>query len=210
MSAALLAIAATVSAQATDESYVVSVAFDALFDTEGRVVELRPHKEAEHPAALWANLKSRLGAMKVPPVTGEDGRPASFRTGLYLRLEVSRGDGKTGQVSIKGLRPNPLILSEDYYGLPRDISRTAGWTGDVEATCVVGIDGRCGEVKVKALPGIPQSVLNWASETLALWRFQPPEVGGKPIPSPVTHSFRLNVHDNLPDRRLFQRGGGGG
>lgn len=162
-------------------------------------MELRPHKEAEQSAALWANLKARLGAMKVPPVMGEDGRPATFRTGLYLSLEVDPGDGKMGQIRIKGLTPKPLILAEDYYGLPRDISKTAGWTGNVEAECVVGVNGRCGDVTVKALPGIPQSVLKWASATLALWRFQPPEIDGKPIASPVRQSFTIDVKDDAPD-----------
>jgi len=198
-SLALLAAVAATPACAASEGYSVSVAFDASFDAEGRLVDLRPHKEAEHPAALWANLKSRLGAMKVPPVMGEAGRPATFRTGLYLNLEVDPGDGRQGQVRIKDLAPKPLILVEDYYGLPRDISRTAGWTGEVEAECIVGIDGRCGEVKVKALPGIPQSVLKWASATLALWRFQPPEIGGKPIASPVKQSFDLSIKEDAPD-----------
>lgn len=182
------------------------VAFDASFDAEGRLVALRPHNEAEQPAPLWDNLKARLAAMKVPPVLGEDGQPASFRTGLYLNLEVSpAGEGKMGQVRIKGLKPKPLVLSADYYGLPKDISRTAGWNGEVEAECTVGTDGRCGDVKVKALPGMPQSVLKWASATMALWQFQPPEINGKPIPSPVHQSFRLSIKENAPDYYHFRR-----
>ncbi|RZL33322.1 MAG: hypothetical protein EOP35_18165 [Rubrivivax sp.] len=201
----LMGCAALTPALAADEKYSVSVAFDASFDAEGRVTELRPHKEAEHPAALWANLKPRLLTMKVPPVVGEDGQPATFRTGLYLSLEVEPGDGKTGQIRIKGLKPSPLVLVEDYFGLPRDVSRSAGWTGDVEAECTVGIDGRCGEVKVKALPGIPHSVLKWANATLGLWRFQPPEINGKPIPSPVRQSFSLSIKENAPDYYHFRR-----
>lgn len=200
MCVTLLVAAAVSPARAADDSYEVSVAFDASFDIEGKLVTLRPHEESEHPAAMWDNLKARLAPMKVPPVRGEDGQPATFRTGLYLTLAVDPGDGKSsGQMRIKGLKPSPLVLSKDYYGLPKDISRSAGWTGDVEAECVVGIDGRCGEVKVKALPGIPQSVLKWANATLALWRFQPPEINGKPVPSPVHQSFRLNINENAPD-----------
>lgn len=186
-------------AQAADERYEVVVAFDASFGTDGRVVELRPYNEGQQSAALWAQLKARLAAMQVPPVQDDAGQPATFRTGLYLTLEISKGDGSKGQVRITGLQPKPLVLSEEYFGLPKDISRSSDWAGDVEAECIVGIDGRCGEVKVKALPGIPESVLKWARATLELWRFQPPEINGKPIASPVKQSFSVNVKDIGPD-----------
>ncbi|WP_422012077.1 hypothetical protein [Roseateles sp.] len=197
--AALLALGATGAARADDDSYVVTLAFDASFDTEGKVTELRPHEEAEHPAALWNNLKSRLGSMKLPPVKGDDGQPATFRTGLYVSLEVSKGgDGKGGQVRIKGLNPSPLVLVKDYYAAPKDVKGSAGWSGDVSAECLVGVDGRCGEIKVDALPGIPQSVLRWASVSLALWRFQSPEINGKPIPAPVRQNFTMSIADDMP------------
>lgn len=195
--AAVLAAALTRPAFAGD-SYLVDVAFDASFDTEGRVVELRPQDEAEHPAAFWNNLKTRLGAMKIPPVKGEDGQPATFRTGLNIRLQVTQADGKSGQVQIKGLVPQPLVLVKDYFGAPSDVAKTAGWSGDVEVDCLVGTDGRCGEIKVKALPGIPPSVLRWANATLALWRFQPPEINGKPITAPVHQVFTLSIPDDMP------------
>lgn len=195
---AMLALAAG-SARAAD-SYDVDVAFDASFDTEGKLVELRPFQESEHPAALWNNLKSRLGSMKLPPVKDDAGQPATFRTGLYVVLEVTKGSDKdkAGQVRIKGLDARPLVISRDYWGGPADVAKTAGWTGEVEADCLVGTDGRCGEVKVKAVAGIPQSVVRWASATLALWRFQPPEINGKPIPAPVHQVLKLNTSDDMP------------
>lgn len=195
--AALLALGGVGPVLASGEGYAVTVAFDASFDTTGKLVVLRAHDEAEHPAAFWNSLKTRLASMKLPPVQGDDGQPATFRTGLYVSMEITKGNGD-GQVRITNLIPKPLILVKDYYGLPRDISATAGWSGDVEAQCVVGTDGRCGEVKVVALPGIPQSVLKWAGATLALWRFQPPEINGKPIAVPVQQSFSLSISDDMP------------
>ncbi|PTT81320.1 hypothetical protein DBR42_18200 [Pelomonas sp. HMWF004] len=197
LAAAVLAIGAT-GATAAPPAYAIEVAFDATFDTEGRLTELRPHDEAEHPAALWNNLKSRLGSMKLPPVKTEDGQPASFRTGLYVNLEITPQDGKAGQVRIQGLDARPLVLSTDYWGGPSDVAKTAGWSGEVEAECLVGVDGRCGEVKVKALAGIPQSVVRWASASLALWRFQPPEINGKPVPAMVRKVLTLNVTEAMP------------
>ncbi|MBV8033721.1 hypothetical protein [Roseateles sp.] len=199
VAACLLAAGVAGPAHAEGENYVVTLAFDASFDAEGKVTDLRPHEEAEHSAALWNNLKSRLGGMKLPPVKGDDGQPATFRTGLYVSLEVSKGsDGKGGQVRIKGLNPSPLVLVKDYYAPPKDVQKSAGWSGDVNAECLVGVDGRCGEVKVDALPGIPQSVLRWASSSMTLWRFQPPEINGKPIAAPVRQSFSMNTRDHMP------------
>jgi len=195
--AAALALGAGSPAWAAD-SYVVDIAFDASFDTEGKVTELRPHNEAEHPAALWNNLKSRLGGMKLPPVKAEDGQPATFRTGLYVSLEVTQADGKAGQVRIKGLDARPLVLVKDYFGAPKEVSKSAGWNGDVEAECLVGTDGRCGEVKVKALASMPQSVVRWATATLGLWRFQPPEINGKPVPTTIHEVLSLKVSDDMP------------
>lgn len=195
--AALLALAAAGPSWASGDSYGVTVAFDASFDTTGKLVVLQPQDEDEHPAAFWNSLKTRLASMKLSPVKTGDGQPASLRTGLYVSMEITKSNGE-GQVRITNLVPKPLILVKDYYGLPRDVAATAGWSGEVEAECVVGTDGRCGDVKVNALPGIPQSVLRWAGATLALWRFQPPEINGKAIAVPVHQSFTLNIADDMP------------
>ena len=200
--AAMCAVAAAVGVAAgpacAADSYVVELAFDATFDTDGKVSELRPHNEAEHPAALWNNLKTRLSSMKLPPVKTEDGQPATFRTGLYVGLEVSAGDGKAGQVRIKGLDARPLVLAKDYWGLPSMIARNGEWTGDIPAECMVGVDGRCGDVKVKAVASMPQVVVKWATQSLALWRFQPPEINGKPIAAPAHEVLTLKVGDDMP------------
>jgi hypothetical protein len=202
----LAALVATAATAAGPEAYRVSAALDTLFDTEGRVVEMRPHEEAEHPAAFWDGLKSRLAALKIPPPQDAAGRPATLRTGLYVNLEVTPG-AKGGQVKIAGLDVKPLVLKRQFAGYPQDIAQTAGWMGMVEAECLVGPDGRCGEVKVKALPGMPPSVLRWASATLALWEFQSPQINGVPISVPVHESFSLTTNDDMPVNFL-QRGSG--
>lgn len=192
-----LALAAA-AARAGDEPYIVKLAFDASFDTEGRVTALKPHDEAEHSAALWNQLKTRLGSMKLPPVKGDDGQPATFRTGLYVSLEVSQGSGGAGgQVRLKGIEPRPLVLSKTYDAVPEELAKAEGWTGEVTASCTVGVDGRCGEVKVDALPGLSQPVLRWAADSMARWRFQPPEIGGKPVAAPVREQFSMSVGANI-------------
>ncbi|MFT7771831.1 hypothetical protein [Roseateles sp.] len=179
------------------DRHEVVVAFDALFDTEGRVAELRAHEEAEHPASFWAGLRQRVAGLKVPPPRSPSGRPAALRTGLYITLEVMRGD-QEGKVRIIGMDVRPLVIRRDYAGYPLDVGQSAGWGGAVEAECLVDTAGRCGEVKVKALPGMPPSVLRWAAATLALWEFRPPQYDGESIAASFRQSFQLSTADDAP------------
>lgn len=175
----------------------VRVVLDATFDVEGRVAELRPHGEAEYPAAFWSGLQQRLTALKIPSPRDASGRLATLRTGLYVGLEVVQG-GPSGQVRIVDLDVGPLVLKQAYAGYPTDIAQSAGWTGQVEAECMVGTDGRCGAVKVNALPGMPPSVLRWAAATLELWQFQPPQMNGVALAVPFRRSFSLATTDHAP------------
>ncbi len=181
----------------TGESHSVVVAFEALFDAEGRVMELRPHEAAEHPAAFWDGLKQKFSGLKIPAPRNTAGQPATLRTGLYIQLEVTPGE-KEGPLKITGLDVRPLVTRRAYAGYPQDIAQAAGWTGAVEAECVVGTDGRCGDVKVTALPGMPPSVLRWATATLAMWEFMPPQFDGVPIAVPFRQAFSLTSADDMP------------
>lgn len=192
-------------AQAAD-NYRVTAVFDTLFDTDGRVAQLRPHEEAEYPAAFWDGLRKRVENLKISPPLDPAGRPATLSTGLYVRLEVTPGE-KGGQLKIVDMNLQPLILKREYAGYPQDIAQSAGWNGAVDAECLVGTDGRCGDVKVKALPGMPPSVLRWATATLALWEFKSPQINSVPFAVPVHQGFGLNTSDDAPvDFR--QRGSG--
>ena len=188
------------------DSYEVRVALDAVFDTEGRVAQLQPHQEAEHPSAFWDGLKKRIGGLKIAPPQDASGRPATLRTGLYVRLEVTPG-AQGGQVKIAGMDVGPLVLKEEYAGYPQDVAQSAGWTGVVDAECMVGTNGRCGEIKVKALPGMPSSVLRWATATLGLWEFRPPQINGVAFAVPFRQGFSLNTADDAPIE-FRQRGSG--
>lgn len=184
----------------------VRAAFDARFDAEGRAVELRRHDEADYPAAFWVALESRLAGLKVPPAQDAGGRPATLHTGLIVTVAVTRGEHDL-QLRITNLDVNPLVLKRDYVGYPTDVGLNAGWTGEVDAECVVGLDGHCGSVRVKALPGVPTSVLRWASATMALWQFQPPEVNGQAFEAQAHQRFQLGTAEDMPiDFR--QRGSG--
>jgi len=188
------------------EQQEVLVAFEALFDAEGRVAELLPHEESEHSAAFWQSLKQRLVGLKVPSPRSPSGQPAMLRTGLYVALEVVRGE-QGGQARITSMDVRPLVVRRDYAGYPQDIHSIAGWEGTVQAECLVDTQGRCGEVKVSALPGMPPSLLRWASATLAQWEFQPPQYDGVPIAAPFKQSFRLSTTDYMPVNFLYRGSG---
>lgn len=184
----------------------VRAAFDARFDAQGRAVELRRHDEADYPAAFWMALEARLVGLKVPPAQDASGRPATLHTGLIVTVAATRGE-QDWQLRITNLDVNPLVLKRAYVGFPTDVGQNAGWTGEVDAECVVGLDGHCGTVHVKSLPGVPASVLRWASATMAQWEFQPPELNGQAFEAPARQHFLLGSADDMPvDFR--QRGSG--
>lgn len=188
------------------DPHEVLVAFEATFDAEGRVVDLVAHEESEHPAAFWQGLQQRLVGLKVASPRSPSGQPATLRTGLYVALEVVRGE-QGGQVRITSMDVRPLVVRRDYAGYPQDIRHSAGWEGTVQAECLVDTKGRCGEVKVSALPGVPPSLLRWAAATLAQWEFLPPDYDGMPVAVPFKQSFKLSTTDYMPVNFLYRGSG---
>lgn len=204
--AGMAAVALSASVAQAADSYRITAAFDTRFDTEGRIAVLTPHEEAEYPPAFWDGLRRRVEGLRITPPQDAAGRPATLSTGLYVQVEVAAGpDG--GRLKIVGMDVQPLVLKRDHVAYPEEITRTAGWTGAVDAECLLGTDGRCGEIKVKALPGMPPSVLRWAQATLALWEFKPPRINDVPFAVPVRQSFDLAMRDDVPVNFL-QRGSG--
>lgn len=182
-----------------DDSYRVTAVFDTLFDAQGQIAGLRPHDEAAYPAAFWDVVRQRVGSLRIPPPTDAfTGRAASLSTGLYVTLQVTPDQQGDGVLKIVDLNVKPLVLWREHAAFPQDLLRAAGWTGAVEAECVVGVDGRCGNVKLKSLPGMPLSLLRWARETMELWVFEPPRVNGRPIMAPTRESFDLETPDIAP------------
>jgi len=178
--------------------YGVSVWFDALFDENGKLKELRPQDAAEQPAALWEQLQSRLQAARIQPMQ-LDGKPVSFRTGMQVTLEVSK-HAQGGGVSIKGLHMSPLVLEREFPGYPKDVGRNAGWKGEVTASCTVGTTGHClaPSVKIDAPAGMPDSVRRWARVTIESWRFKPQELNGQPVEGYVRLPMRLETRNDMP------------
>jgi hypothetical protein len=171
----------------------------AQFDAEGKLQTLEPQDESSQPAAVWSAIRERLAPAKITPPQ-VDGRPAVFRTGLRVALEVNRTGGDGAQVRIRGLQPTVLPLELSWVGYPEDLKRTPGWDGAVTIRCGVNPTGECGQVDVDLLPGMPDSVRKWARQSAAAWRFEVQQLNGQPVPGEYKLKVNLHTKDELPKR----------
>lgn len=197
-SAVLAAVLATGAfGQSPTEPYSVEVWANVLFGTEGKPLAYSLVDEAKYPAKFIENVKSRIAQTKIPPPQ-ESGKPATLRTGVRLDFLVTP-TAEGGQVRISGLSMGPLPVKRYYASYPQDVTKTGGWTGEVEGICTVGIDGRCKTVEVKALPGMPESVRRYAKVSLEGWSFAPQELAGSPVEGEYILRLRLNTLDTAPE-----------
>ncbi|MET0209114.1 MAG: hypothetical protein ABW220_08725, partial [Burkholderiaceae bacterium] len=168
--------------------------FDATFDQDGQVQSLTPVNESEQPEGFWSQMKSRLQKAKIPPVKDGDA-PATFRTGMRLQLAVNKADNTVG---IRHMALVPIPTTIYYASYPKDASANAGWSGELKATCRVGVDGLCSEIVVTAPAGMPESVRRFGKASMAGWRFQPQQVNGKPVEGEYVMLMHLNTTDDMP------------
>lgn len=195
--ACLLALAASTSyAETPAEPYTVEVWARVLFNTEGRVAEYALVDEAQYPAQFAANVKERVSKAKIEPPQ-DDGKPATLRSGVRLNFLVTPA-AEGGSVKITGLSMGPVPTHRYYAGYPKDVGKSNGWEGEVQAMCTVGVEGRCTTVEVKALPGIPESVRRFAKASLEGWTFESQQLNGKPIEGEYAMRMRLNTLDDKP------------
>ena len=183
-------------AAAAAETWQSEIWFDALFDEAGQLKQIEPVNEAEHPAAFWAQMKQRLQSARVPP-RQQDGQPATFRTGIMLLLNVTKGS-EGGSASIAGLQMRPIPIKRFAASLPKDIRAVGGWQGEVMASCTIDKIGACTNVKVHAPAGMPASLLRWAKVSAEGWQFKPTEINGQPIESEVAIPFDVRINDDMP------------
>jgi hypothetical protein len=187
------------SALAADAPYAVSVTASVLFAADGTAKEIAIIDEAKHPAAFVSNVKARLQRARIPPQM-DAGTPATFRTGVLMDFVVTPGEnGAAGKVAMSSLVMSPLPTKQYFAAYPKDISQTGGWKGSVQASCVVGIEGRCTTISIDALPGMPESVRRYAKASLEGWLFQPQELGGKPVEGEYKISMDFETLDSTPD-----------
>jgi hypothetical protein len=188
----------TVHGQELPEPYTVEVWANVLFGVEGKPTEYALFEEAKYPEKFAQNVKARVAQAKIqPPVVAE--RPATLRTGVRLNFLVTPQVNGGAQVKLNGLTMAALPIKRYFASYPKDISKTGGWTGEVEGICKIGVDGRCAAIKVTTLPGMPESVRRYAKASLEGWVFVPQEIDGKPIEGEYILRLVLNTLDEVPE-----------
>jgi hypothetical protein len=168
------------------------------FDPEGRAAQITVGPQEGASEALVQDAQQRLAQARIqPPVV--DGQPRSLETGVGLRYVLRpRSDGGA-QVRMQEMRVEPLVLKATRFRLPDDVRRSRLWEGEITAICTVGVQGRCTQVEVEALPGIPESLRRWARASLLEWEFKPQQVDGQPIEGRVEHTFRVRTGEGRPE-----------
>jgi len=172
----------------------LNVWFDVLFDENGQAKEVVPIDEASQSPGFWQQMSARLQKARIPP-RQEEGRNASFRTGVRLYLNV---DPAKSTVAISSMQMVPIPTRIAYASYPKDAASKAGWEGEVKMICRVGTDGTCVESKVEMPAGMPESLRRYGRASMEQWRFQPQEVNGKPVEGEYVVLMRLKTADDMP------------
>ena len=182
------------TAAAQEVNQALNVWFDVLFDENGQVKEITPVDEASQSPGFWKQMTARLQKAKIPP-RQEEGRNATFRTGVVLYLAV---DKEKSTVGIRSMQLMPIPTKLYYAAYPDDAAALAGWEGEIRMVCRVGIDGTCVESTVEMPAGMPQSLKRYGRTSMAQWRFKPQEVNGKPVEGEYVAPLRFRTEDNMP------------
>ena len=71
-------------------------------------------------------------------------------------------------------------------------------TTDIKVQCQVGVDGRCGDVKVLGANSSSESLRRWAVATMRGWEFAPQRVADKPVPGEAEVILQLLPLNSRP------------
>jgi hypothetical protein len=198
---ALLPVPAQAS-PAAGQPYAVDVWADALFGPDGQLQRLDVPEADQYPPAFVAQLKQRFAKARIPPVSDDNGAPATFQTGLGLDLVVTPGaDGAAGAVRIAGMRVAARPVLRYTATTPAEVPvSTPGHSGTASVTlrCTVTIEGRCEDIEVVQIDAGSESFRRWGLASMAGWRFEPQRVNGKPVTSQAQHTLELRFIDNAP------------
>jgi hypothetical protein len=186
------------AAEDPQQSYHVDVWASALFGINGKITQYAIAEEENYSAEFLQNVKERIEKASIQPPMA-DGGPATLRTGIRLDFVVNPESESGKQVRFNGVSISPLPIKRYFASYPKDIKKTRGWEGQVEGICTVAVSGQCGNIEVKALPGIPESVRRYIKASLEGWSFAPQEIDGKPIEGDYVLRLRLNTLDNAPE-----------
>lgn len=182
---------------AGDTPYSVDIWADALFGADGRMARLEIPDASLYPATFIEQVRRQLASAKIPVVKDEQGAPATFQTGVRLAYRVTPATAQApATVKLEGMRIGPRPLKRYAASPPDDLPPNT--PAVVRVRCEVGIDGRCGEVKIIEMPGTSERLRRWATVTMRGWQFEPQRVNGQAVPGEHEQGLELTVQDNAP------------
>lgn len=188
-------VAGPAAASAAGEAYAVEIWSDATFGPDGKLQQLDVADTEKLPPVFVERVRRQLANARIPPVKDSAGEPATFRTGVRLAYEVTPGE-QGGTVRTKGMqiapRPTRQYAASQPEGLPADTPLS------VRVRCEVGVDGRCGAVKVVESTGTSEVLRRWAVASMRGWTFEPQRINGQPMPGEAEAVLVLTLEDLRP------------
>jgi hypothetical protein len=192
--------AASIPSPAQESPVTLSVWARVLFGEDGKVRESTLIDEDRYPAKFAENVKARIAraSIQAPLV---DGKPATMRTGMELRFTTTAEGTK-----IAGITMSPIPLKREFELTQKDAPGT--WQGDLSANCVVSPQGQCGAIEVAPVANLPEELRRYMKTALERLRFEPQEIGGKPVEGEYVHRVAIttttaNSKDFRDQRRVF-------
>jgi hypothetical protein len=192
--ATILALAGPALAQEAANTTTMSVWARVLFGEDGKVREVDIADADQYPKAFAENVKARISRATIPPPVA-DGKPATMRTGVELRLATTTTP-QGPATKVTGLTMSPFPLKREFNLKQPDVP--GAWAGEISATCVVSVEGKCGPVELAAAPNTPETIRRFAKSTLERLQFEPQRVGEKPIEGEYTHRVAVTLEAAAP------------
>lgn len=193
---ALLLSTALTPAIAADKPYSIDVWADVRFGQDGRAGDIRILDEAANPAKFIEAVKTRIAAIQIDPPQ-DAGQPAELRTGMRLRYTVTPSE-RGGDISLSDIRISPLAVRQPVAGVPRELAREGSWEGKVITTCMVSVEGLCGQTESRAESGVlPEGIRRYARDAMAKWKFEPQRLNGRPVEG--EYIWELDLSDKAPE-----------
>lgn len=199
---AALALTLTNPALAQTSSIVqdpdrITVLARVLFGPDGTPTEAALVGAEDFPRPFADAVLSRIQRTRIPPPRDGD-QPATLRSGVEVTVQTRRSPEGT-RAAITAVELVPLPLERVLAAYPKDIAGTGDWRGEATGLCVVGIDGRCSRIEVRALPGMPESVRRHLRASLERWVFEPQQLAGRAIEGEYRLTVRYHTIDSKPE-----------
>lgn len=151
-----------------------------LFGVDGKIETFEFVSPRAHPKVFLERVAAAVANARIP-VQARDGNPATFKTGMRIGVVVNRSPENPG-FRISYVRMSPILLVEAFPLRGHwDIQHVKSWSVDLlSVSCTVQLNGRCKDIMVEGR-NLPEAARQFGKESAQAWRFEPQELGEKPV-----------------------------